>query len=177
MKLSILTFTFLILVTQRIFSQQTPQELGEKVLTAFRTNTLDSLDSLAPTPDQLLELANGLGLEQTPERVAAFKKAYPRIQQQFRKNCEAIVQEGIAKKVDWANVRLQKVDTIKSRRDVPINLTEADKTITITSLQIHFSDGDNKAFIIQFKEIFNYHQIWKIGHQIAFGEAETVKEK
>jgi hypothetical protein len=138
-------------------AQQTPQELGNIMLHAFQTGSVDSIARVQMNYDDVLAFAHETGLDKDSARLASFKKSYPLMVEKYRSHYQQIIDQGMEQKADWHNVTLDSVTTEEEK----VNMGEL-QSITLMSVFFH---AKGKAYHLQ-SDIYKRDGKWKLGSNI-----------
>lgn len=166
MKLTSFVFCFL-LVNLSLFGQSTPEDLGRKVFRLFQYGNIDSLDTLFPSSDQLIEMADSMGFKQSEDKIKEFKKLLPQRRQLFIRHCKEILEEGRQVGIVWLDASITKIEHETNIISIPTDSDKGTKDYRQNSVMIFFS-YKNQSYRITLGEVYEYRQLWKLGNKIEF---------
>ena len=128
----------LILCSQSfIFAQTTSKELGEKVFNAFRAENISAFDSLLPTFEEISAKVEDIGMAPSAEEVNLFEEQYYTAVEQYKLECEHILEVGRKDMITWSETVL---DTIITKKEyIQMEDTEPPVVLASTVITINFS--------------------------------------
>ena len=142
----------------KVQAQQTPQELGNIMLHAFQTGSVDSIAGLQMTYDDVLAFARETGLDKDTAKLASFKQSYPLMVEKYRSHYQQIIDQGMEQKADWKSILMDKVSTEEEKVNMP-------GMESITILSVYFHTKDKKAYHLV-SDIYKRNGKWKLGSNI-----------
>lgn len=148
----------------KLDAQKTPEELGAMTFFAFQKDSIENFFRLKPTFDELKKSGEKMGVDSLSDQFKQFENRYPLVIEFFKKKCLTLLNDTLENKLSWKNAKLQKIE----KRDTILLLDNSDvnsKRVTITIVDIHFI-SNNKNFILQLGDAFQYDEIWKPGNNI-----------
>lgn len=158
---------YCLLVNLNLFGQSNPDDLGRKVFRIFQNGSIDSLDTLFPTSDQLIEMADSMGFKQTEDKIKEFKKLLPQRRQLLKEHCKEILEEGRQLGIVWLNASISKIEHETNIISIPTDSNKGTKDYHQNSVNIFFS-YKNQSYRIILGEVYKYRQLWKLGNKIEF---------
>jgi len=157
----ILTFSFIY-----SFGQKTPEDLGKLVFEVLKDKRFSALDTLTPKSTDIITILKNKYPSAQLDTSDRFLKKYEYHDKRFKNICKDIRNDTTEIKLNWEKSTLTKADFFE--RPSPYqDSTKNSKPIMTNYLDLHIASGAS-TYILEFKEIYFYKGIWKLGEHIHF---------
>ena len=156
---------FFYFLSVKLWAQKTPEELGSRVFNIFKSKDYAAIDTLTPSPSAIVSILRNKDPHETITKDSSFKGKYIIHDKLLKDKCKKFIDDTIEFNIDWQNASLKEVKYyvlgLKQKSD---GLT---KPVLINYLDIYFI-SNQETFLIQFRSIYSYNDIWKLGENVRF---------
>ena len=162
-------FIFSVLILPfTVRSQKTPEELGQYLFNYLKEGTLNKIDSLVPTLEEMIILAEKIGIPKESKQYSDAVNGYNSELEKFHENINQIYSDTIDNKLEWKKADLQKVISISDSMKVDISDPNS-KSVLVTRLSVYFA-CDTHKFRLTIDDAFEVNGLWKLGNNIYLKE-------
>lgn len=155
---------FLVTLCLQSLAQKTPEALGELTFAYLKANNFSGFDTLTPSATQAI----GIFKTKYPSVVkdsTDFAKKYQHNDKRFKQICYDLRNDTHSvlpnKPINWATATLTKVqfteEPVKKGQQV---------MFTTNYLDLHIT-SDNQKYVLRFKEIYFYNNLYKLGESVS----------
>lgn len=162
----ILTFLLLTFNSAVSFGQKTPQDLGKFVFDVLKSKNFSALDTLTPKSTDIIVILKNKYPTAKIDTSDRFLKKYEYHDNRFKNICKDLRNDTTEIKMDWEKCTLTKVDFLEKPSPYQ-DTTKNSKPILINYLTLHIA-SEASTYILEFKEIYFYKGIWKLGEHVRF---------
>jgi hypothetical protein len=147
-----------------VSSQKTPEELGKYLFNYFKEGSLNKIDSLIPTLEEMYWLAEKIGIEKDSDQYSDAVNGYDTELEKFRETINGIYSDTLNNKLSWKNAVFEKVISISDSMKID-NRDPNSKSVMVTRLSVYFVCNSNN-FRITIDDAFEVNGLWKLGNNI-----------
>jgi len=159
---------FIAILPFTVRSQKTPEELGQYLFRYLKEGSINKIDSLIPTIEEMKTLADKIGIEKDSKQYSDAVNGYESELEKFHENINLIYSDNRDNKLEWKKANFQKVISISDSMKVD-NSDPNSKSVVVTRLSIYFVCNSNK-FRITIDDAFEVNGLWKLGNNIYIKE-------
>ena len=154
-----------------IWGQRTPEELGDLVFRTFKNTDYLALDTLTLKPSELGEVfrQRDTSLHFMEKEDFPLKQEYH--DKKFKEKCKKLMKDTAYFKIDWKEIKLVRVEYYEKELIIEQDSNSKQKPFIRNYLDIYIT-SKNEEFLLQFKSIYKYNGIWKLGEHVRFNKSK-----
>jgi hypothetical protein len=147
-----------------VCSQKTPEELGKYLFNYFKDGSINKIDSLIPTLEEMKTLAEKIGIKKGSKQYSDAVNGYDSELNKFRENIVVIYSDTLDNKLNWKEAGFQKVTSVSDSMKID-NRDPDSQTVIVTRLTVYFVCNSH-TFKIAIDDAFEVNGLWKLGNNI-----------
>lgn len=159
MKKLSLSLLFALLYSIGAYSQKTPEELGQYIFKALRTENIKAVHTYIGSPEEVLIFSKKLGRSYTSQEAEDFKKDQIETDSAFTRKCRFVLDDGKQRSIEWNKTELVEVKSLTETYQ--LSSLDESKTIEFGPIEIIFSYAEKK-YVLTLETAFDAIGRWRI---------------
>lgn len=159
MKKLVLSILCMLALSINALAQKTPQELGQYIFKALRSENIKAVHSYIATPEEVLIFSKKLGKNYSSQEAEDFKKDQIETDSAFTRKCRFVLDDGKQRSIEWNKTELVEVKSLTETYQ--LSSLDESKTIEFGPIEIIFSYADKK-YVLTLETAFDAIGRWRI---------------